>query len=85
MVVRTQDMERFIHAVESTESPQYYQPNEVTADMLHRKIRIIGGLLDGYEGHLLTVRGSKVKRLLVELPHLLMASVEVEPEYIQLL
>ena len=42
-------------------------------------------LLDGYEGHLLTVRGSKVKRLLVELPHLLMASVEVEPEYIQLL
>ena len=85
MVVRTQDMERFIHAVESTESPQYYQPNEVTADMLHRKIRIIGGLLDGYEGYLLTVRGSKVKRLLVELPHLLMASVEVEPEYIQLL
>ncbi len=85
MVVRTQDMERFIHAVESTESPQYYQPNEITADMLHRKIRIIGGLLDGYEGHLLTVRGSKVKRLLVELPHLLVASVEVEPEYIQLL
>lgn len=85
MVVRTQDMERFIHAVESTESPQYYQPSEVTTDMFHRKIRIIGGLLDGYEGHLLTVRGSKVKRLLVELPHLLVASVEVEPEYIQLL
>ena len=53
--------------------------------MHKRKIRIIGGRLDGFEGYLLTVRGSKVKRLLVELPTLLAASVEVEPEYIQLI
>ena len=53
--------------------------------MRNRRIRIIGGLLDGYEGSLVTVRGSRVKRLLVEIPMLLAASVEVEPEYIQLL
>ena len=52
--------------------------------MLNRKIRIVGGPLDGYEGTLQTVRGSKVKRLLVELPGLLSVAVEVEPEYIQL-
>ena len=45
----------------------------------------MGGMLDGFEGYLLTVRGSKVKRLLVELPTLLAASVEVESEYIQLI
>ena len=53
--------------------------------MYRNRIRIIGGTLDGYEGFLLTMRGSKVKRLLVELPSLLAASVEVEPEYIELL
>ena len=34
---------------------------------------------------LVTVRGSKRKRLLVEIPMLLAAAVEVEPEYIKLL
>ena len=85
MVVREKDMERFIHAVRSVESPQYYRPEEITPDMLKRKIRIIGGPLDNYEGFLLTVRGSKVKRLLIELPTFLAASVEVEPEFIQLI
>ena len=53
--------------------------------MLNRKIRIIGGQLDGYTGTLVTTRGSKTKRLLVELPLLLAAAVEVNMEYIQLI
>lgn len=53
--------------------------------MLNRKIRIIGGQLDGYIGTLVTTRGSKTKRLLVELPMLLAAAVEVNTEYIQLI
>lgn len=85
MTVREKDMEQFIRAVELSASPQYYLPEEVTPDMRNRKIRMIGGQLDGYEGSLITVRGSKVKRLLVELPSLLAATVEVEPEFIQLL
>lgn len=85
MTVRHEDMERFIRAVESSESPKYYRVDEITPAMLKHRIRLIGGQLDGLEGFLLTVRGSKVKRLLVELPALLAASVEVEPEYIQML
>lgn len=85
MVVRDADMDRFIRAVASVERPQYYRPDEITPEMLNRKIRLIGGQLDGYEGYLLTVRGSKVKRLLIELPALLAASVEVQPEYIQII
>lgn len=84
IIVPTAEMERFIYAVESSENPKFYALNEVTPEMINRKIRIIGGKLDGYTGTLVTTRGSKVKRLLVELPSLLAASVEVEAEYIQL-
>ncbi len=84
IVIPTAEMERFINAVEASEHPKFYSPDEVTADMRKRQVRIIGGLLDGQTGTLVTTRGSKTKRLLVELPALLVASVEVEPEYIQL-
>lgn len=66
-------------------SSKYYRPEEITPAMRNRRIRIIGGPLHGYEGSLVTVRGTTVKRLLVELPMLLAAAVEVEPEFIQLL
>lgn len=83
MVVPDSDMERFIRAVNAMESPKYYQPDEITPAMCGRKIRIMGGTLDGYEGNLLTIQGSKVKRLLVELKGFLAVGVDVNPEYIQ--
>lgn len=79
------DMERFMLAVNASESPEYYLLEEVTPNMYGRKICIIGGPLDGYEGHLITKRGSKVKYLLVELKGYLSVSVEVDPEYIQII
>ena len=85
MVVREAEMNRFIHAVGSVGNPRYYQPTEITPSMCSRRIRIVGGNLDGYEGKLLSVRGSHVKRILVELPSWLVAAVEVNPEFIQLL
>lgn len=85
MVVREAEMTRFMHAVGSVGNPRYYQPTEITPSMCGRRIRIVGGSLDGYEGKLLSVRGSHVKRLMVELPSWLVAAVEVNPEYIQLL
>lgn len=85
MTVRESDMQRFIHAVESTENPRYYTPNEITPGMIGRKVRIVGGPLDGYEGCLQRMQGARIKRLFVELPNLLAAAVEVQPEYIQLL
>ncbi len=78
-------MERFISAVNSSESPIYYSPEEVTPAMYGNKIRIVGGQLDGYEGHLLTTRGSKTKRLLIKLNGLLAVGVEISPEYIQII
>ena len=85
MTVSDAEMNRFIHAVGNVGNPRYYQPSELSPDMCNQKVRIVGGHLDGYEGKLLTIRGSRVKRLLVELPNWLVAAVEVNPEYIQLL
>lgn len=85
MTVAENDMKRFIIAVNTSESPRYYLPEEITPAMHGRKIRIVGGPMDGHEGFLLTTRGSKTKRLLVELPGFIAVSVEVNPEYIQLL
>lgn len=85
MIVPDADMERFIHAVRSSSAPRYYLPDEITPSMLGNRISIVGGPLDGYEGHLLKIRGSRIKRLLVRLPGFLYAGVEVNPEYIQLL
>lgn len=85
LVVPDGAMERFINAVRSTDSPKYYTMQEITPDMHRRRIRIVGGPLNGYEGYLLTTRGSRKKRLLVEIPDLIAASVEVNPEFIQIL
>lgn len=85
MVVPDADMERFIHAVRSSRLPRFFRPEEIRPDMLGQYVRIIGSALDGYEGHLITVRGSKYKRLLVALPNYLTAAVEVQPEYIEFL
>lgn len=83
MTVPGADMERFMHAVSVSEKPRYYLPGELTPAMCGREIRIVGGPLDGYEGKLLSVRGSRTRRLLVELPNYLTAAVEVSPEFIR--
>ena len=85
IIVPEDDMNRFIGAVRSTDNPKYYSADEVNSLMCGKRIRIVGGPLNGYEGKLQTVRGSKTKRLVLELPNLLAISVEVEQEYIQLL
>lgn len=85
MVVPTSDMQRFINAVSNSESVKYYSPAEITSAMKGKYVKIIGGALNGYEGRLLSVRGSKVKRLMIELPNLITAGIEVEPEYIRII
>lgn len=85
MTVRDEDMERFIFAVGHTEAPKFYNPGELTEVMYGKKVRITGGLLDQYEGRLLSVKGMRKRRLIVELLGLITAAVEVEPEFIQII
>ncbi len=85
MVVGDGEMRRFITAVQNSPAPRYFAPEEITPEMYNRKVRLIGGALEGYEGFLLTRRGSKKRHFLFELPGLLAASIEIEPEFIQLI
>lgn len=85
MTVPESDMSRFIHAVSSSRQPRFLRPEEITPDMCGQHVRIVGSALDGYEGYLMTVNGSKYKRLLVMLPNFLAAAVEVNPEYVEIL
>lgn len=88
MTVREADMHRFILAIESVdeEDVRYFTPEELTRCNIGSRIRIVdGGPLDGYEGRLLSLRGSKKRRLLVELPGLLTAAIEITPAYVTLL
>ena len=85
MTVREAEMERFIFAVSGMERPRFYKIEEITPSLYGRRIRIVGGRLDGYEGRLVTTRGSRTRRLLITLEGLLAADVEVQPEYIRFL
>ena len=84
MTVRSDEMDRFIFAVNSSETPVYYKPGELKEAMYGKFVHIHGGRLDGYEGRLLSIKGMRKRRLIVELPGLLSAAVEVEPDFIHL-
>lgn len=82
MTVRNEEMDAFVRACGVTPEVKYYLPEEVTPDMIGKPIRIIGGTLDGIEGILLKTRGTRKKRLLVQLPGILAAAIEVAPSFI---
>ena len=85
MTVEETEMNAFIQAVASSEAPHYYTPEEIAPSMYGKRVRIIGGKLDRYEGHLLKTRGAKKKRIIVELPSLLIAAIEITPDFIEFL
>ena len=86
MSVRHKDFEVFRHAVEETDHVEYFSYEEVSAQLYGKQVRIIGGRLNGFEGRLMSKRGSKHKRLLIDLKECnLSAAIQVESEFIQLL
>ena len=84
MTVADAEMERFINAVNSDNAPLIYTPSELTPDMIGREIIVNGGPMDGVRGRLLKMRGSRKRRLIVELKGFFVAAVEVNPDYVQL-
>ena len=84
--VRHSDLIRFRQAVEQSDMVEYYSFEEVSPRLYGKQIRIIGGRLDGMEGRLMTKKGSKHKRLLIDLKDCnLSAAILVQSDYIQLL
>lgn len=85
MVVSESDMDTFIAIVGTINNPRYYRPEEITPQMIGAPVRLLAGPMAGYEGRLLSLRGSRKKRLLVQLPGIISAAIEVEPDTIEIL
>ena len=84
--VRAKDFEKFRDAVEQTDNVEYFTYDEVSPQIYGKQIRISGGSINGFEGRLMSKRGRKFKRLLVDLQDCnISAAIQVESEYIQLL
>lgn len=84
MTVPTAEMERFIRAVTDEHADCiYYSPEDIKPEMAGKKVMIVGGALDGTVGCLITKKGSKKKRLMLQLKDLFVASVEIKDGFIQ--
>ena len=84
LTVSDHDMENFIAVTEKAgERITYYEPGEIQLRPGDR-IRVNGGLYDGREGVIMRVKGKRKKQLVVSIPGFLVASVEMEPELIEL-
>jgi ribosomal protein L24 len=77
-------MENFIAITEKAgERITYYEPGEILLRPGDR-IRVNGGLYDGREGVIMRVKGKRRKQLVVSIPGVLIASVEMEPDLVEL-
>jgi transcription antitermination factor NusG len=82
--VSEHDMRNFIAVTEQAgEKITYYNPDEIQLQV-GDKIRVNGGLYDGCEGVILRIKGKRRRQLVVSIPGVVYAAVEMEPELIEL-
>lgn len=78
MIVKDSEMERFLRAASVASSIDYYTPEDFSPKRIGKPIKIIGGQFDGEEGILVRVEGRTRKRLVVRLPNLFVAVIELK-------
>lgn len=85
LTISDHDMQNFIAVTEKAgEKITYYSPDEIQlrpGDM----IRVSGGLYDGREGMIMRVKGKRKKQFVVSIPGILIASVELESDLVEVL
>lgn len=83
LTVPTKAMEDFIAVTENHEEHvTYFRPEEISLQE-GDQIRIKGGLYDGREGIIMRIKGKRNKHLVVQIPGMLLAAVELSPEMIE--
>ena len=84
LTVRNKDMEDFIAATEDHEAHiTYFRPDEINLQAGDR-IRVKGGIYDGKEGIVMRIKGKRNKHLVVQIPGMLVAAIEMAPELVEL-
>lgn len=84
LTVRTKEMEEFIAVTEDHEAHiTYFRPEEINLQAGDR-IRVKGGLYDGKEGIVMRIKGKRNKHLVVQIPGMLVAAIEMAPELVEM-
>ena len=77
-------MENFIAVTEKNEEHiTYFRPEEISLQAGDRII-VKGGLYDGHEGIIMRIKGKRNKHLVVQIPGVLIAAVEIKPELVHI-
>ena len=83
LTVPVKAMENFIAVTENTERRiTYFRPDEITLRE-GDQIRIRGGLYDGREGIIMRIKGRRNRHLVVQIPGILIAAIEMSPDMIE--
>ncbi len=84
LTVPTKAMDDFIAVTVNHEAKiSYFKPEEIKLQA-GDKIRVKGGIYDGKEGVIMRIKGKRNKHLVVQIPGLLAAAVEMTPDLIEL-
>jgi len=84
LTVPTKAMDNFIAVTVNHEANiSYFKPEEIKLQA-GDKIRVKSGIYDGKEGVIMRIKGKRNKHLVVQIPGLLVAAVEMTPELIEL-
>ena len=84
LTIPTKAMENFIAVTEHTERHvTYFRPDEITLRE-GDQIRIKGGIYDGLEGIIMRIKGKRNRHLVVQIPGILIAAVEMSPDMIEM-
>ena len=84
LVIPTKAMEDFIAITEQHEEHvTYFRPEEISL-RVGDQIRIKGGIYDGREGVVMRIKGKRNRHLVVQIPGMLIAAVELSPEMVEL-
>ena len=85
LTIPTQAMENFIAVIEHHEEHvTYFSPQEIRLNV-GDQIRVKGGIYDGREGVIMRIKGKRNRHLVVQIPGVLIAAIEMSPDMIELL
>ena len=83
LTVSDRDMQNFIAFTEQAgEHIRYYSPEEIQLRP-GDKIRVNGGMFDGREGVIQRIKGHRRKHLIVSIPGVVFAAVELTPDLVE--
>lgn len=84
LTVSDHEMQNFISfTTQAGEQISYYRPEEIQLRP-GDKIRVNGGLYNGLEGTIQRIKGKRNKQLIVSIPGVVYAAVELEPDLVEL-